>query len=1532
MPGLKRSRKDDVAESGGKAKKELHERKGDGSHKVKKARRASTDAASASASTSAAAPPKEVDFPRGGGSSLTPFEHHQVLREVKDESAKRREAKQQAAADDDLFSSDKKSKAGGKKALDRSKRQDGDRNKKGGKKSASNALKEGAKAELKTRVEALNYKRLLPGTRLLATILAVHPLALVVSLPNQLLGHVPITHISQPLTARLHQAADDSDDDDSESEQENEDEDEVMDGGEAKGSKGVPELRDLYQVGQWVSVSVVAVHSAEKVRGRERGREGGEYEQESRRVELSMDPRLVNEGVSPQDMSRGFVLPMAVRSKEDHGYLMDVGIEGFEGFLSFKDGASLHVGQVIEAAVLSVGDNKRTLSATTNAKELRKAELPSTSAPAISGLVPGNLVSALVMDSSNAGLHVKLWGMFDATIDSTHLPHTDREASGVPVGSKIKARILWDLGPAADTAASLEGDMASSSGSAHARKLALSAAPHVVELAEPASIVGQDIPSVGTDVEATVTSTLGDWGLTCKLEGTRLLGFAHISNVSDDHIERLPPTSGPFKIGTTHQARVVGHSLTDQVLQLSLKPSVLQRSFMRVSDVQIGQVVKATVKTVNSKAIILDLKGTVDGVVFPNHFSDVPLKKPEKKYKEGQAVKARILRVDPERNRIALTLKRTLVQSELPVVSSVIEGDVQAARVGVVTHAVVSKVLEGVAGPTAILVDMYGPVRAYVPISEATESPLTSSEAGSLRNAFFEGKVLKIRVTRIDKETGRVTASVRQATASYLAKLNLDAVDLGEKVHGKVVAVRRDIVVVNLEPSGVRALVGLHTVAQEKGCSVDDVKAMVSEGDELTNLTILDKSPEKGAVFCGGSNARAKVSATGATVEQGSVHTVKVMHKNETAAVVALPGGLRGKLHVTDCVDDFGAPRRDAASDLLPNEGDTIDVTVIQHLGKMADVSTRPSRRSTDAAKGKAPRDVLIDDAADVQEGQVVRGFVKSMAESAGLFVEVSRRLTGRVKIKDLFEERFVKDWMSEFEVGQLVEARVLKVVDKRRLDLTLKKVQGGQQQITPLPKLELKPGDKIKGFVKSVVEFGVFVQVEGANVSGLAHKSELSDNKSTSAQEALKAFNVGDRVMAKVLKVEAKADGSVKVSFGLKPSYFEPEDFDEDDEDDHSGSLEDGSDNDEDDEDEEGSDVEMDASQLLNGDSDDEEMLQLGEDSAEEDEEEEEAEESDDDEEQSMSEEDEDEEEEEATPPEAPASKSSGNVVAPALELAGGFSWSAQQDDDDERASDSASDSEQDSDGDDEEDEEARRKSDKKNKKKQKTVFEEDITADLATKKPESAMDFERLLLGSPDSSYLWIQFMSLQLQLSDVDRAREVGRKALKVINFREEQERFNVWVALLNLENSYGSDESFEATFKEACQTNESKKVHLRTAELLEVSGKIEKAHDVWKRTTKRFGHSSKVWVGFSRFLLRCQREDEARALIPRAMQSLERRKHVKTIVGFALAEFKLGDTERARTIFEGLVDSHPKKLDVWWQYIDQETRLNNVAQVR
>lgn len=300
-------------------------------------------------------------------------------------------------------------------------------------------------------------------------------------------------------------------------------------------------------------------------------------------------------------------------------------------------------------------------------------------------------------------------------------------------------------------------------------------------------------------------------------------------------------------------------------------------------------------------------------------------------------------------------------------------------------------------------------------------------------------------------------------------------------------------------------------------------------------------------------------------------------------------------------------------------------------------------------------------------------------------------------------------------------------------------------------------------------------------------------------------------------------------------------------------------------------------------------------------------------------------------------ASTSKLAAAAPTAPLAtAGFSWDGAESDAEDEAPDANEDSEEET-------------IEAPAGKRSKAVVEGPTSASSA---PTSIADFERLLLGSPNSSYLWIQYIAFFVALSQVDKARAIGRRALKSINFREEQEKLNVWVALLNLENTYGNETSLEELFKEAAQSNDAKTVYLRMIDIYERCAKFDAEEELFQKLVKKFGQSSKAWALFSQFYLTRGRAAEARELLPRSLKSLEKRKRsslcswhsgthadfplattdVKTISKFAQLEFKLGDAERGRTIFEGIMDSYPKRLDLWFVYVDMEIKQQNTTGVR
>ncbi|XP_069397610.1 protein RRP5 homolog isoform X3 [Delphinus delphis] len=299
------------------------------------------------------------------------------------------------------------------------------------------------------------------------------------------------------------------------------------------------------------------------------------------------------------------------------------------------------------------------------------------------------------------------------------------------------------------------------------------------------------------------------------------------------------------------------------------------------------------------------------------------------------------------------------------------------------------------------------------------------------------------------------------------------------------------------------------------------------------------------------------------------------------------------------------------------------------------------------------------------------------------------------------------------------------------------------------------------------------------------------------------------------------------------------------------------------------------------------------------------------------------------------PQEKQTRPAEAPRLQLSSGFAWDVELDSltpalpPREESSDS------------EEDEKPEQATQKKKSRKERELEKQKAEKELSRieealmdprRQPESADDFDRLLLSSPSSSILWLQYMAFHLQATEIEKARAVAERALKTISFREEQEKLNVWVALLNLENMYGSHGSLTKVFERAVQYNEPLKVFLHLADIYTKSEKFQEAGELYNRMLKRFRQEKAVWIKYGAFLLRRGQAGASHRVMQRALECLPKKEHVDVIAKFAQLEFQLGDAERAKAIFENTLSTYPKRTDVWSVYIDMLIKRGSQKEVR
>lgn len=586
-----------------------------------------------------------------------------------------------------------------------------------------------------------------------------------------------------------------------------------------------------------------------------------------------------------------------------------------------------------------------------------------------------------------------------------------------------------------------------------------------------------------------------------------------------------------------------------------------------------------------------------------------------------------------------------------------------------------------------------------------------------------------------------------------------------------------------------------------------------------------------------------------------------------------------------------------------------------------------PSKPAVDVSlrASRIEGDLDDDDVPDI--GDMCHAFVVNTNKS-GCFVRLARTAEGRVILKELSDE-FLPNPAASFPPGRLVIGKIKAISEtkskkqKRKvLDLDMRESTVLQSQQLQFADVELN--SKHKGTVTRVEAYGVFVRIENSTVSGLVHKSECSDKFVKNLPDL---YDPGDLVKVLVIKKDAEEK---RIGFSMKASHF----VDDEDSDDESLSEVESDDNED--------DVEMGNTIPDDLDSDDENFaskLQQSMTGAKKI-----ADDSTDDESSSSDDSDSDDSDDSDDEDNKMSAKKKKASSGETMDTDVGFNWNANA-----ATLSNKQAAESDSESDDEDMEEdanttssshkSRKKQAQKRREEQEISRRETALADgTADENPETAADFERLLSGSPNSSEIWIRYMAFHLSLADIASARAIAERAFARIEFREEREKLNVWCALLALEHKYGSPSSLQATIDRACQQNNPKQVYLRVCEMVEkevnpsAPDTVVLADEMYKKMCKKFKSKKKAWLAHLQYLLKSNRDQEAHDLLRRSLKSLAPHKHVETMSRFAQFEFEFGSAERARTVYDGIILKHPKRLDLVFVYADKEIKHGSVEMAR
>ncbi len=252
-------------------------------------------------------------------------------------------------------------------------------------------------------------------------------------------------------------------------------------------------------------------------------------------------------------------------------------------------------------------------------------------------------------------------------------------------------------------------------------------------------------------------------------------------------------------------------------------------------------------------------------------------------------------------------------------------------------------------------------------------------------------------------------------------------------------------------------------------------------------------------------------------LREGLVIKGVVKNLTDYGAFVDL-GGVDGLLHITDM-----AWKRIKHPSEVVKVGDEIDVKVLKF---------DPESQRVSLGLKQLGDDPWVNITSRYPERSRVKATVTNLTDY-GCFAELEEGVEGLVHVSEM-------DWTNKnihpsklVQVGDEVDVMILDIDEERR------RISLGMKQCTENPwdafAARHAKGEKIKGTIKSITDFGIFIGLEG-NIDGLVHLSDISWNEP--GEEAVRQFKKGDEIETVVLSIDSERE---RISLGIKQLEDDP-------------------------------------------------------------------------------------------------------------------------------------------------------------------------------------------------------------------------------------------------------------------------------------------------------------------------------------------------------------------------------------------------------
>lgn len=936
------------------------------------------------------------------------------------------------------------------------------------------------------------------------------------ALPNNLTGYIPLTSISDTITEKVESLV--AEDDAAGKEDDTEDID----------------LKSLFSLGQYLRAYVTSTQDGALSTGKAR-----------RHIQLSINPKQANVGLKRADVVVNSMIQASVRSVEDHGLVMNLGLEDttIRGFMSSKevgqnvDASKVEDGTVFFCLVTGLSANGNTIKLSSDrqkAGNIKKTHFL-VDAPTVDSFLPGTAVEFLISEVGYSGISGKIMGMLNVTAD---LIHSGAATSGKDLESKY------------NTGSKMKGRIICTFPTVEEKKVGISVLEHIVSLKPNISInnVATDAVAptqmlpISTILEVKVVKVEFGMGLFVDVGVKRVRGFVHISKVADGKVESLSESTGPYKLGSVHKARVIGYNSMDGLFIVTLEPKVIGQPFLHLEDVKVGQVVKGTVEKlmVNEhgvNGILVNIAEGITGLVPEVHLADIVLQHPERKFKEGSAVTARVLSTLPEKRQLRLTLKKTLVNSDAEIWDSY-----QKLKPGLQAPGTLVNIL-----PSGAVVQFYDSVRGFLPVSEMSESYIEDP-----MQHFRIGQVVNVHIISVDADEKRMMVSCKDPSVFGSSQREaLKDINAGTIIEGTVSEKTNDQILVDLKDSGLKGLLPFEHLADGSSQKCLSLAKKIRVNQILKQLVVISKSDSKRLIKLTSKPSLVKDAKDGKLLKsfddvvEGAEVNGYVKNITPTGVFVQFAAEMTGlllKSHIPEeatQLPEFGMRRNQSISTRILS----VDHGLQRFLLTLKPVAEKHPTGKSELGEATLPERALsnaVDSVSTIIDdftlGKLTKAKVTSVKDTQ-LNVQLADGVQGRIDVSEVFDHwEDIKDPkcpLKVFHRNQILPVRVLGMHDSRNhrflpithrgkapvFELTAKPSNQSEadSDILTLDKVEV--GSTRVVFVNNIAADFVWVNLS-PNVRGRIRAMEISDDVSL-LTDLSKNFPIGSALRAKVTTVD---------------------------------------------------------------------------------------------------------------------------------------------------------------------------------------------------------------------------------------------------------------------------------------------------------------------------------------------------------------------------------------------------------------------------